>query len=178
MLSSSASAVAAALLVVALVLWHRRQRARRQQRNLRAAGYRLIHELKAYSAWLELLRGEPFTADEPELLTAAQALRNARTISRSAFPELSQAMLRLLQADSCLMGYLWERKLLRLSEPAAWVPHERDRSYWHLRDEQEDLIDEIITRCQVLMGVHGQRWRATDMDSEFFSTRGLSTDSQ
>jgi hypothetical protein len=157
-----------------LVLWAR-QRARRERRHLRDAGYRLIHELKAYSAWIELLRGEPFTTNEPEQLTAAQALRNARAITQSRFPELSQAMLRLLQADSRLMGYLWEQKLLRLADPAAWVPYERDGAYWELRDAQEDLIEEVIVRCQVLMGEHGRVWHGTDLDSEFFSTRGLST---
>jgi hypothetical protein len=167
-------AVPAVLTAAALLLWVR-SRARREQRDLREAGWRLIHELKAYSAWIELLRGEPFTTLEPEQLTAAQALRNARSITQSTFPELSQAMLRLLQADSRLMGYLWEQKLLRLADPAAWVPHERDRAYWELRDAQEDLIEEIIVRCQVLIGEHNRTWRATDMNSEFFSTRGLSS---
>ena len=167
-------AVVTVLAAAALLVWVR-GRARREHRELLAAGWRLIHELKAYSAWIELLRGEPFTTMEPEQLTAAQALRNARSITQATFPELSQAMLRLLQADSRLMGYLWEQKLLRLADPAAWVPHERDRAYWELRDTQEDLIEEMIVRCQVLMGEHNRSWRATDLNSEFFSTQGLSS---
>jgi hypothetical protein len=174
-LLTSPAVVLPLLLAAAVVALWVRQRARREQRHLRDAGYRLIHELKAYSAWIELLRGEPFTANEPEQLTAAQALRNARGIMQASFPELSQAMLRLLQADSRLMGYLWEQKLQRIAEPAAWVPYERDRAYWELRDAQEDLIEEMIVRCQVLMGEHGRTWHATDLNSEFFSTRGLTT---
>jgi len=142
---------------------------------LREAGYRLIHELKAYLAWIEMLRGEPFTIAEPEQLTAAQALRNARAIAQSAFPQLSQPMLRLLQGDSHLMQHLWQRKLLRLSEPAEWVPYHRDGGYWQLRGGQEDLVEEMIAHCRVLMGEDGRSWRGTDLDSEFFSTRGLSS---
>jgi hypothetical protein len=173
-LTSPALALPLVLAAAVLLVWAR-QRAVRQQRQLRDAGYRLIHELKAYSAWIELLRGEPFTTNEPEQLTAAQALRNARTITQSDFPELSQAILRLLQAESRLMGYLWEQKLLRLADPAAWVPYERDHAYWELRDAQEDLIEEMIVRCQVLIGEHGRAWQGTDLDSEFFSTRGLTS---
>jgi hypothetical protein len=174
LLTTSAITVPAVVTAAALLVWAR-TRARREHRELRAAGWRLIHELKAYSAWIELLHGEPFTTMEPEQLTAAQALRNARSITQASFPELSQAMLRLLQADSRLMGYLWEQKLLRIADPAAWVPYERDRAYWELRDTQEDLIEEMIVRCQVLMGEHNRSWRATDLTSEFFSTQGLST---
>lgn len=174
MLTSSALAVPAVVSAAALALWMR-SRARREQRHLRDAGYRLIHELKAYSAWIELLRGEPFLAMEPEQLTAAQALRNARGITGESFPELSQAMLRLQQADGRLMGYLWEQKLLRLSDHGPSVPHECDRAYWELRDAQEDLIEEMIVRCQVLIGEHNRSWHATDLNSEFFSTRGLSS---
>lgn len=174
LLNSPAVASVAALAIVLVVLW-RRRRARREQQVLRETGYRLIHELKAYSAWIDMLHGEPSTTSEPEQLTAAQALRQARAITQSSFPELSQPMLRLLRADSRLMRYLWEQKLLRLAEPGTWVPHERDRSYWHLRNEQEDLIDELIARCRVLMHEHGRPWRATDMNSEFFGTRGIFT---
>lgn len=156
-----------------LLWWREHSRARRQQ--LRAAGYRLIHELKAYSAWIELLHGEPFTNDQPEQLTAAQTLRNARAIVQADFPELSPAVLRLLQGETRLMAHLWQQKVLRLSEPAAWVSYERDRGYRDIREAQDDLIEEIIARCQVLIGEHGRVWRATELDSEFFSSMGFST---
>lgn len=159
--------------LVAFVSW--RRRVERRQRMLREAGYRLIHELKAYLAWIEMLRGEPYTSTEPEQLTAAQALREARTIAQSSFPDLEQSMLRLLQGDARLMGYLWEHKLLRLSDPGQWVPYDRDQAYWMLRDGQEDLVEEIIARCRVLTGEDARSWHGTDLDSEFFSTRGLST---
>ena len=72
------------------------------------------------------------------------------------------------------MRHLRERKLLRLSEPAEWVPSNRDTGYWQLRDAQEDLVEEMIGRCRVLMGEDARSWRGTDPDSEFFSTTGLS----
>lgn len=173
MLSALVAAAILAGAAIAFVTW--RRQVERRQRMLCEAGYRLIHELKAYLAWIEMLRGEPYTSTEPEQLTAAQALRSAHAIAQSLFPELTQAMLRLLQGDARLMGYLWEHKLLRLSEPGQWVPYERDQAYWMLRDGQEDLVEEIIARCRVLIGEDGRSWHGTDLDSEFFSTRGLST---
>ena len=173
-LASPLAAVPIVAIGAGLLLWrHRRVQRRRQQ--LREAAYQLIHELKAYSAWIELLHGEPFTNDEPEQLTAAQTLRNARTIAQCYFPELSPAILRLLQGDTRLMAHLWEQKVLRLSDPAAWVPYDRDRGYREIREGQDDLIDEIIARCQVLIGEHGRAWRGTEINSEFLSSMGFST---
>lgn len=153
------------------------QRSRRRRQQRREHGWRLIHELKAYSAWVESLHGEPFMSTEPEELTSAQALRTARAIAQAHFPQLGQLMLRLLQADSQLMHHLWEQKLLRLSEPGAWVPHQRDPEYRELREAQEDLIDAIIGRCQALIGSPGERWRNTSMDPEFFASMSVSSGS-
>lgn len=165
------------VIVVAMAVAHvvvRLVRRRRQRR--REQGWRLVHELKAYAAWIESLRGEPFTSASPEELTSAQPLRNARAIVQKHFPQLGQAVLRLLRADSQLMRYLWQQKLLRLSDPGAWVPPQRDPAYQQLRDMQDDLIDEIIAGCQELNGDRARPWRATEMDSEFFATRGATTD--
>lgn len=151
------------------------QRIRRQRQQHREHGWRLIHELKAYSAWVESLHGEPFMGTEPEELTSAQALREARAIALANFPQLTQVMLRLLQADSQLMRHLWEQKLLRLSEPGDWAPYQRDPHYRGLRDAQEDLIDAIIARCHVLIGDQGGRWRNTTADSDFFSSMGVTS---
>lgn len=147
------------------------QRIRRERQRRRERGAQLIHELKAYSAWVESLRGEPL-AGAAEELTPAQALRDARAIAQVHFPQLGQSMLRLLRSDSELMRHLWERKLLRLSEPAAWVSWERDPEYRALRDAQEDLIDAIIARCQALTGDRGPRWHNTRLDPEFFTSMG------
>jgi hypothetical protein len=173
-LASPLAAVPILGLGAAMLLWLR-DRARARQQRLREAAYQLIHELKAYSAWIELLHGEPFTNDEPEQLTAAQTLRNARAIAQREFPQLSPAILRLLQGDSRLMAHLWQQKVLRLSDPGAWVPYDRDRGYREIRDGQDDLIEEIIARCQVLIGEHGRVWRGTEIDSEFLSSMGFST---
>lgn len=161
---------------VAVVVLHAlARRLRRRRQALREHGWRLVHELKAYSAWVDSLRGEPFLSTEPEELTPAEALRQARAIAQAHFPQLSGAMLRLLRADSRLMRHLWHQKLLRLSEPGAWVPYRRDPEYRQLRDSQEDLIEEIIARCQVLIGDRDQPWRSTDLDSEFFAAAGVNT---
>jgi len=162
--------VAAVAVVHALVRLVRRRRQRRREQ-----GWRLVHELKAYAAWIESLGGEPFASTSPEELTSAQPLRNARAIVHRHFPPLGQAVLRLLRADNQLMRYLWEQKLLRLSDPAAWVAPERDPAYRQLRDTQDDLIDEIIAGCQELTGDRARPWRGTEMDSDFFATRGAAT---
>lgn len=151
------------------------QRIRRERQQRREHGWQLIHELKAYSAWIDSLHGEPFVSTEPEELTSAQALRSARAIAQTHFPQLGQVMLRLLQADSQLMRHLWEQKLLRLSEPGDWLPYQHDPGYRELREAQEDLIDSIIARCQALIGHHGQPWRSTGIDSEFFASMGISS---
>lgn len=96
------------VIAAAVVLLHAiARRIRRRRQRLREHGWRLVHELKAYSAWVDSLRGEPFLSTEPEELTSAEALRQARAIARAHFPQLSQAMLRLLRADSQLMRHLW-----------------------------------------------------------------------
>lgn len=164
-----------AMAVTVAVLHTVVQRIRRQRRMRREHGWRLIHEMKAYSAWVDSLHGEPFMSTEPEELTSAEALRSARAIAREHFPQLGQVMLRLLQADSHLMRHLWEQKLLRLSEPGDWVPCERNLAYRELREAQEDLIDAIIARCQTLIGDSGRPWRNTGMDSEFFASMGMSS---
>jgi hypothetical protein len=161
--------------LVAAVLHALVRRARRERRQRREHGWRLIHELKAYSAWVDSLHGEPFMSTEPEELTSAQALTRARAIAHEHFPQLGQAMLRLLQVDSQLTRHLWEHKLRRLSGPGDGVPCQRDPEYRELRDAQEDLIDSIIARCQALIGDSGRRWRHTGMDSEFFASMGISS---
>ena len=165
----------AVMAVAAAVLHTLLQGIRRQRHQRREHGWRLIHELKAYSAWIDSLHGEPFMSTEPEELTSAQALRDARAIAQAHFPQLGPVMLRLLQGDSRLMRHLWEQKLLRMSEPGDWTPCHRDPQYGELREAQEDLIDAIIARCQALIGDYGRPWRHTGMDSEFFASMGISS---
>jgi hypothetical protein len=144
------------LAVAAAVLHTLILRIRRRRRQRRERGGQLIHELKAYSAWVDSLRGEPPLTSEAEELSPAQALHDARAIARAHFPQLGQNM-------------------LRLSEPGAWVPCERDPEYRALRDAQEDLIDAIITRCQALTGDRGPRWHNTRLDPEFFTSMGMTS---
>lgn len=161
--------------LVAAVLHALVRRVRRERRQRREHGWRLIHELKAYSAWIDSLHGEPFMSTEPEELTSAQALSRARAIAQQHFPQLGQAMLRLLQADSQLTRHLWEQKLRRLSAAGDWAPCQRDPEYRELREAQEDLIDSIIAGCRALIGDAGRPWHHTGMDSEFFASMGISS---
>jgi hypothetical protein len=166
------AAVVAAILIAAAMSNWLRTRVRRQRQRLRDEGYRLIHELKAYSAWIESLRWEALLPAEPEELIAADALRNARAITHASFPVLGHSMLALLEADSQLMGLLWQHKILCMGDTGASRPAQGDPEYRQLRDGQEDLIEEIIARCQVLIGDRDRVWRNTDMDSEFAASLG------
>jgi hypothetical protein len=164
----------AALVVAATIGAWLRRRARRHQQQLRRQGWRLIRELNAYSAWIEALRGDPLLAADAEASAAAQALRNARAITQSAFAPLAPAMLRLSATDERLLAYLSQ-----LDQPGAppAPAMQRDPEYRQWHEEQEDLIQEIIARCQVLMGEHHGVWRATDMDTEFAPSFSLRTSS-
>src|SRR5215213_6720406 len=79
----------------------------RRKERLRAQGYRLVHWLNAYSAWVDFHRDEALLESSTDELTCPEPLAQALAIKGAAFPELSQHMLRLLQAHSLLMEYLW-----------------------------------------------------------------------
>lgn len=142
--------------------------------ELRAQGYRLIHALRAYSAWIDGQRDLPFTARSLDELTSPEPLTQARQIRRECFPELSQAMVRLLQAHSRVIEYLWQQNLLRLGQGSGWRPVYEDRQYQHLRGAQEELIDEIIAKCRELIGDASEPWRRTGSDFAFSSQLNLS----
>src|SRR5512133_1215948 len=102
--------VVAALMLAALA-WARHLAHRRQQ-HLRARGYEFIAALKAYSAWVDYQRDESFVGRDADELALPEPLARALS-AKSAFPELSQHTLRLLQAHSRLVEYLWQQNLLR-----------------------------------------------------------------
>ncbi|MDP3759548.1 MAG: hypothetical protein Q8R01_03390 [Ramlibacter sp.] len=157
------SLVAAA---TAVYRWMRHLRRVRAQ-HLRAQGYRLIHALREYSAWIDFQRDQPFTAGSVEELTSPEPLTQARQIKRDCFPDLSQHMVRLLQAHSRVIEYLWQQNLLRLSQNSGWRPAYEDRQYQQLRGAQEDLIDEMIALCRELIGDASEPWRRTGSDFAF-----------
>lgn len=140
---------------------------RERARQLRAQGYRLIHALREYSAWIDYQRDQPFTARSLDELTSPAPLTRARQIKREWFPGLSQHMVRLLQAHSRVIEYLWQENLLRLSQGSGWRPAYEDRQYQQLRGAQEELIDEMIALCRELIGDAGVPWRATGSDFTF-----------
>jgi hypothetical protein len=152
--------------IAGVYAWSRHlARARAQQ--LRDHGYRLIHALKAYSAWMECQRDLPFTARSIDELTSPEPLTRARDIKRQWFPQLSQHMVRLLQAHSRMIEYLWQQNLLRLGQGAGWRPAYQDAQYQQLRGAQEDLISDMIDLCRELIGDARQPWSRTGSDFSF-----------
>lgn len=174
------SLVSAFCLVVGgglVIRWVAHARQRRAQVR-RAHGYELIHSLRAYSAWIECQRDLPFTARSLDELTSPWPLTRARQIKRDWFPDLSEHMVRLLQAHSRMVEYLWEQSLLRLSQGSPWQPAHRDVRYQQLRGAQEDLIDETIALCRKLIGDSDVAWRATGSDFAFSNSAGSGPASQ
>jgi hypothetical protein len=161
-----------ALLVAAALVTGLRHRARQRDRRLGRQGWRLIHDLKAYSAWIEALRSDPALAADAEATIAAQALRNAQAIVRGHFPQLLPSLGRLLANDSRLMDHL--SQLDQPGAPAA-LSMRRDPDYRQLHAEQDDLVEELIARCRVLMGEGGGEWHGTDMDTDFATSFSLAS---
>jgi len=164
-------ALAAAYLVYRVV----RYLARSRQERLRAQGYRLIHALNAYSAWVDCQRDEPFLAHSIDELSSPEPLTQARRVKEESFPTLSQHMVRLLQAHSRLIEYLWQQNLLRMGQAAGWRPAHQDAQYQQIRGAQEDLIQEMVALCREMIGESQREWRRTGTDFAFSNSVGIST---
>lgn len=159
----------------AVYLWSRHiQRTRAAE--LRDRGYRLIRALTEYSAWIDYHRDVPFTASSPDELASPEPLTQARDIMRESFPEISQHMVRLLQAHSHVVGHLWQQNLLRLSQGSEWQPAYSDKMYQQLRGAQEDVIDDMIALCRELIGDAHEPWRRTGSDFAFASTSAFTSE--
>ena len=156
-----------------LFKWVARLTARRRER-LRAEGYKLIHALNAYSAWIECQRELPFTARSLDELTSPEPLDLARRIKRDSFPSLHPDIVRLLKSHHRLIEYLWQQSLLRLSQGGGWTPHYDDPLYRELRAQQEDLIDEMVEKCRRLTGDTDRVWQRTGSDFAFSNNFGMS----
>ena len=166
LLASLLGMVSLVLATGAVYRWMRHV-TRMRTEHIRLQGYRLIHALRAYSAWIEYQRDLPFTARSLDELTSPEPLTEARRIKREHFPTLGQHMVRLLQAHSRVIEYLWQQNLLRLSQGSGWRPAYEDPQYQQLRGAQEDLIGEMIDICRELTGDAGQPWRQTGSDFAF-----------
>ena len=149
---------------------------RRRKANYRAQGYRLIHALKEYSAWIDCQRDDlPFTAMSLDELTSPEPMTLARQLKRDWFPELHTHIVLLLQAHNRMIEHLWRQSLLRLSQGSAWVPAHRDRTYQQLRGAQEELIEEMIDVCRDLIGDSRREWKRTGSDFAFSNSFGMSS---
>jgi hypothetical protein len=159
------------LLAVALLgpLWVLRHRARKLAARRRAAGYRLMDCLKAYSAWVDWHRDEPLLHQSPENLTIPAALAQAFQIRDEWFPDLAGLMVQLLHSHRELMQYFWEENILRMTHSASQRPHYADPRYHHLRDMQDAALDSLFMRCRQLIGDDDLNWHRTRSDFTFSS---------
>jgi hypothetical protein len=162
---------------VGLVLWRLRVRWMRRAARRRAAGYRFIDCLKAYTAWIDWHRDEPLLHRDPESLSIPAALAQAVQIKDEHFPELSKLMVELLQTHRELMQYLWEENILRMTHAGNPRPHYADPRYHQLRDTQDAALDSLFLRCRELIGDSHAEWRHTRSDFSFSSETGISTPS-
>jgi hypothetical protein len=170
-------ALAAAVPAV-LLLWRLRARALRRTARRRAAGYRLMDCLKAYTAWIDWHRDEPLLHQDPESLTVPAALAQAVGIKDEHFPEMAELMVQLLQSHRELMQYLWEENILRMTGGGATRrPHYADPHYHQLRDRQDAALDSLFLRCRRLIGDDGVEWKRTRSDFRFSSGLGLPSNS-
>jgi hypothetical protein len=164
-------------LVVAVVLWRLRTRVVRRTAQRRAAGYRLMDCLKAYTAWIDWHRDEPLLHQKPDDTGIPASLAQAVQIKDEHFPDLSGLMVQLLQTHRELMQYLWEENILRMQHAAPLRPHYADPRYHNLRDRQDAALDSIFLRCRQLIGDAEITWHRTQSDFSF-SGGDLSVPSQ
>lgn len=162
-------------LAAAVALWRVRSRLLKRAARRRAAGYRLMDCLKAYTAWVDWHRDEPLLHRDPENLDIPAALAQAVQVKDEHFPELSRFMLQLLQTHRELMQYLWEENILRMSHAGQQRPYYADPRYHQLRDTQDAALDMLFLRCRELIGEKHGEWRNTRSDFSFSS--GMETPS-
>lgn len=159
---------AVCLLALAAAVYLRARYLRRAHaRELQAQGYRLIHALRAYSAWIEYQSGLSFEAHSREELALPEPLAQACSITGQWFPGLSQHLGRLLQAHGRVIEHLWRQHQLRQVREAAGQRARPDRQYQQLRGAQEDLVDEMIALCREIIGDAREPWRGTGSDFSF-----------
>jgi Trm5-related predicted tRNA methylase len=169
-------ALLATLALAAVVaLWRVRSRLLKRAARRRAAGYRLMDCLKAYTAWVDWHRDEPLLHRDPENLDIPAALAQAVQVKDEHFPELSRFMLQLLQTHRELMQYLWEENILRMTHAGQQRPYYADPRYHQLRDTQDAALDTLFLRCRELIGEKHSKWRNTRSDFSFSS--GMETPS-
>jgi hypothetical protein len=161
-----ATLLAAALGLAAGIALCRHLRARQAARR-RAAAYRLMDSLKAYSAWMDCQRDEPiFERSLEELSTPAPLLR-ASQIRDEWFPELAGLMVRLLQSHRMMMEYLWEQNLMHMGGGGRAM--HGDARYRELEDLQDATLDSLFLRVRELIGQNEMKWHRTRSDFSFSS---------
>jgi hypothetical protein len=164
-------------IAIAVVLWRLRARLLKRVARRRAAGYRLMDCLKAYTAWIDWHRDEPLLHRDPANLEIPAPLAQAVLVKDEHFPELSKLMLQLLHTHRELMQYLWEENILRMTHAGHQRPYYADPRYHQLRDTQDAALDSLFLRCRESIGDADSAWRHTRSDFSFSSGMGMSTPS-
>lgn len=169
--------VAVATVLGLLLAWHvARVRVARAASARRKAAREIVNNMKAYGAWMDARRDEPFAESSPEELTLPPPLRRAVALKDEAFPELAPALLRLLRSHSAMIEFLWQQNILRIGHAAPRQPIYADPRYQALRDNQDAAIESVIAQSRQLVGEDHPVWHGTR--SDFIYSSGLSVPSQ
>jgi hypothetical protein len=142
----------------------------------RKAARDMVDCMKAYGAWMDARRDEPFTESSLEELSMPTPLRRAVAIKDEAFPQMGPALVRLLRSHSAMMEFLWQRNILRISRSWPELPVYAEPRYQALRDNQDAAIDSLIVQSRALIGEDRPVWHGTR--SDFIYSSGLSLPSQ
>lgn len=157
---------------LALVWRWARQRAERTASARRKAARDLVDSMKAYGAWMDARRDEPFVESSLDELTVPPPLRRAVTIKDESFPQMAPAIVRLLKTHSAMIAFLWQQNILRISHARPEGPIHADPHYQALRDNQDAAIDSVIAQSRQLAGEDRPVWHGTRTD--FIYSSGLS----
>lgn len=149
-----------------------RLRVERAATARRKAAREMVDSMKAYGAWMDARRDEPFTEKSLDELSMPTPLRRAVSIKDEAFPEMGPSLVRLLKSHSAMMEFLWQQNILRIGHSLPGVPIYADPRYQQLRDNQDAAIDSLIAQSRQLIGEDQPVWHGTR--SDFIYSSGLS----
>jgi hypothetical protein len=142
----------------------------------RKAARDLVDCMKAYGAWMDARRDEPFVESNLEELTLPPPLQRAVGIKDEVFPQVAPALVRLLRSHSAMIEFLWQQNILRIGHAAPRLPVYADPRYQALRDNQDAAIESVIAQGRQLIGEDHPVWHGTR--SDFIYSSGLSLPSR
>lgn len=124
---------------------------RLRQREFRRVGAEaMLDALAGYSEWLA---GQRRTAAFPgDLPPEVSALTQVRRLQQARFPELSFALVRLLEVHTCMIDFLWKQQLQRTRDPEGWLDSDHDRRFIALWREHRQAVHLMADRLRALAG--------------------------